>query len=249
MQFKVINLNVWLGGKLMPDILDFLYSENADILNIQEARKGNDLQSFNQTELIIKKKIGYKYSYFSPAFFDTEENGDSGNLIISKYPIVKTNTTFFYGDYHRYTYGQNPKYFPTLPRNIQHAEIKIGDQTINDYNLQGVWGYRNGSDNPERLKMSTTIVKQIKGLKNVVLTGDFNCQEGTKTINNIEKHVINIFKGERNSTFNMNQKTDVGYATSIVDFIFASKDLKLINKSMPQVNISDHYPLVAEFAL
>lgn len=249
MEFKIVNLNVWLGGKLMPQILDFLHKENADILNIQEARNGNNQLPENQTESVIKNSLGYKYSSFAPAFFDTEENSESGNLIVSKYPILKTKTTFFYGKYSEYTHGQNYKYFSTLPRNVQLAQIDLGPAVINDFNLQGVWGYKNGSDNPERLEMSKIIVKQIEGLKNVVMTGDFNCQEGTESTNNIEKHVVNIFKGERKSTFNMLQKKDQGYSTSIVDFIFASKELKLISKSMPQVDISDHLPLVATFAL
>lgn len=249
MEIKVINLNVWLGGKLMPNILNFLSKENADILSLQEVRKSKDLNYQYQTEKIIKDKLNYKYSSFAPAFFDTTENSESGNLILSKYPIIQSDFVFLFGNYSDYIHGQNPKYFPIVPRNIQHAQIQIGNTIVNNYNLQGIWAHRDGSDSPNRLIMSDIIINQIKNKEKVILTGDFNAQEGAKTINNIEKYLTNIFKGERKTSFNMKQKTDPGYASAVVDFIFVSSDIKVVSKSMPDVDISDHLPLVANLAL
>lgn len=250
MEIKIVNLNVWLGGKLMPNILDFLSKENADILNLQEVKRSKSPKRQYQTEKIIRENLElYKYSYFSPAFYDTVEESDFGNLILSKFPFISYDTTFFFGKYSNYTKGQNPKYFPIIPRNIQHAKIQAGNIIINDYNLQGIWAHGDGSDSPQRLKMSEAVVKQIKNKHNVILTGDFNSQEGTKTIINIEKHLINIFKDERKSSFNMKQKSDPGYATAVVDFIFVSPGIKVISKSMPGVDVSDHLPLVANLAL
>ena len=249
MEIKLINLNVWLGGKLMPQILEFLSAEKADIINLQEVRESKDPNYQYQTEKIIKDNLDYKYSSFAPAFFDTVENSESGNLILSKYPIIQSDSVFFFGNYSDYTHGQNPKYLPTVPRNIQHTKIRVGDKLINNFNLQGIWAHRDGSDSPSRIKISEIVINQIKNKEKVILTGDFNAQEGTKTINNIENYLINIFKRERKSSFNMRQKTDPGYASAVVDFIFISKDLRLISKSMPNVDISDHLPLIAKFAL
>lgn len=247
MEFKIINLNVWLGGKLMPQILDFLEQENADILNLQEVRKGDTKNP--DIEQAIKEKLEYEYSFFTPAFFDTVENCDSGNLILSKYPIVKTDYKFLFGQYKIHEHGQDPNYFSTLPRIIQHATIDINGTKIYNFNVHGIWAHRDGSDSPNRLKMSNIVCQEIKDKKNVILTGDFNSQENTKTINNIENYLTNIFKDERKSSFNMKQKTDPGYGEAVVDFIFTSNNFRILSKSMPNVDISDHLPLVANLAL
>jgi len=42
MEIKVICLNLWQGGNLMPGILEFLKNEDADILFLQEAYSGTD---------------------------------------------------------------------------------------------------------------------------------------------------------------------------------------------------------------
>ena len=117
MEFKIINLNVWLGGKLMPQILDFLKQENANILNLQEVRRENS-KNIPQIETLLREQLDYSYSFFAPAFFDTVENCDSGNLILSKFPIIKSETIFIYGAYSKHIHGQNPEYFPSIPRNL-----------------------------------------------------------------------------------------------------------------------------------
>lgn len=250
MKIKFINLNVWLGGELMPNILGFLSKENADIVNLQEAYKSikYDSPPPDRTEGALRK-LNYKYSYFSPAFFDKQRNADTGNLILSKYPIIEVDTKFLYGNYTNYEHGQDSKYFATLPRTIQHAVIDVDGSKINDFNVHGIWGLNDGGDNEDRLKMSQIIINLVGEKSEVILSGDFNTQENTKTIDNIGKNLVNIFQDERKSSFNMKQKTDPGYASAVVDFIFVSPDIKVLSKSMPDVNISDHLPLVANLAL
>ena len=41
MVFKFVNLNIWIGGKLLDSALDFLSKENADILTLQEVFNGS----------------------------------------------------------------------------------------------------------------------------------------------------------------------------------------------------------------
>ena len=66
----------------------------------------------------------------------------------------------------------------------------------------------------------------------------------TKTIQNIEKNLKNIFKDKLKTTFNLKQKNLHPLSTIVVDMIFASPDLKIIETYCPNVDISDHLPLV-----
>ncbi len=56
--------------------------------------------------------------------------------------------------------------------------------------------------------------------------------------------MVNVFKDELATTFNMKHKVDPGYATAAVDMFFASSDIKIVSKSCPDDDVSDHKPLV-----
>lgn len=249
MKFKFINLNVWRGGELFDEIIDFLKKEKPDVLTIQEVFNGSDkeLPRNERTLEILTQEIGYRYFFFSKCFRDESSTGkiDRGNAILSKFPIVETDEVFYGKSYGIYS-GEKVSDFPTLPKTIQRAKIQLNGVNINVFNTQGVWG-ADGQDNKDRLEMSRLIVDQVKEKENVVLAGDFNVKPNTETIQNIEKLLKNVFKDELITTFNMKRKTNPGYATAVVDMIFVSDNLSVTSHKCPQVDISDHLPLVCEF--
>lgn len=187
MKFKFITLNLWEGGLLLDKALEFLKKENADIVNLQEAcnEKSATLEERYRSGIIIKKKLHYHYSFFSPAFLDIRipERLNQGNLILTRHPIVKTNTIFYDVPYGNLTVSNHDYSFN--PRNLQHACIHLGDIELNVFNTQGIWGF-DGNDNERRIKMSKMIIKEIKDKQNVILAGDFNVHPNTTTIGNIK---------------------------------------------------------------
>ena len=100
MKVKVINLNLWFGGKLFDSALSFIVKENPDILLLQEVYDGKD-SSFPKnlrTLEILKKELNLKYFYFSPAFLEKLKDGkkvERGNAVFSKFPIKSKNTIFY----------------------------------------------------------------------------------------------------------------------------------------------------------
>ncbi len=173
-----------------------------------------------------------------------EEKIQEGNAIFSRYPILKNATTFYDIPYSERNLGE--KYFTHTPRNLQHATIKIGSKTLNIFNTQGIWGI-DGVDNERRLKMCKVIADKTKNEKNVILSGDFNVKINTRSINQIEQHLTNIFKNRLKTTFNMKRKNSPKFADAVIDMIFVSKEIKVIDSCCPQVDISDHMPLVITF--
>jgi endonuclease/exonuclease/phosphatase family metal-dependent hydrolase len=47
----------------------------------------------------------------------------------------------------------------------------------------------------------------------------------------------------------MKYKDDRGYATAAVDMIFVSSSTKILKKECPDVEVSDHLPLVVELEI
>lgn len=246
MNIKFISLNIWQGGNMFVQSMEFLYKENPDILVVQEVYDGQNplYEQRYKTFLEVKKTLSFSYSSFSPAFLDTRTIGniDRGNAIFSKFPIISNTTIAYDRPYGSYDEEHDMNY-QNVPMCLQHAVVLIHKNEYNIYNLQGIWG-KDGRDNPRRIRMGKFLVEETKNRKRVVLAGDFNLNPNTETIRGLEKCLRNVFKNKLKTTFNMKQKKNPALAKSIVDMIFVSRDLKIVDYSCPDVNISDHLPLI-----
>lgn len=247
MTIKFITLNIFHGGTFFPQVRDFLTMENPDILALQEVNNGTDLSLPDNLKTILglnKILPGFHY-HFAPELLIAHKEGkvEIGNAIFSRFPIVENKSAFFDVPYTDLTIIDAKHDYSKDPKNIHFVKIQINDQYINVFNTHGIWGL-DGGDNDRRLAMSETIVNEVKGKENVILSGDFNVKPNTETIGNIEKELKNVFKNELTSTFNMKHKDNPGYATAVVDMIFTSKNMSIIDHYCPQVDVSDHLPLV-----
>lgn len=236
------------GGKFFENIAAFLKKEKPDIAVFQEVHDGKDpslpknLQSMQMLQALFP---GYQY-YFSATHKDILPEGEfeNGNAVFSRFPITKTETTFYNAPYDpHYIYEDRKGDFSNDPCNIQHVTVSIENKPFHIFNTHGIWGFE-GNDNPRRFRMSEVIISEIKGKSPAVLAGDFNTQPSAKAIKNIEQHMTNVFKDELVSTFNMRHKTLPGYATAVVDYIFVSPDISVRTKSCPEDDVSDHKPLI-----
>lgn len=245
MGFKLACLNLWYGGRLFDEIVLWLRQERPDIVAMQEVYRSDDksLEKRYRSLEELSRILDLPHYSFAPAFRDLRfEVAEMGNGVLSKFP-VKADGTVFYDVPYDDNFMENED-FTYVPRNLQHVSVKVGDEVVNVFNTQGIWGL-DGDDNERRLKMAETIVEEIGDKEKVVLAGDLNVKEGTKTVGIIEERLNNIFKGELKSSFNMKQKNDPGFATVVVDMIFVSRGINVVKHYMPEVSVSDHMPLVA----
>lgn len=255
MNIKILSLNILEGGIFFDAILELLLREQPDILCLQEVYNGQDhnlSRQYRSIEVLKKHLPSYEH-HFSPELLCVTPEGkvDIGNAIFSKFPIKRKDTYFF-----RVQYGEYPQVAPggdwsNHPCNMQSATITVDGSELNIFNIHGVWGF-DGADSPDRLLMSKVIVENIKNSPHTLLMGDFNVQPNTKTIENIERHMTNLFKGELKTSFNLAHKDlekSPGYATAVVDMIFTSPDLKVSKKYVPEGDVSDHIPLICEIEL
>lgn len=252
MKIKFITLNVWLGGILFEAILDFLKNEKPDILVCQEVYDGKDpsLERRFRSFDLLKQKLQFTNATFASAFQQNIEGAGkvaSGNAIFSNFPIVPIKTTFYDVPYNP-DFAKPPSDFSYTPRNLQQAVLTANGIQLNVFNTQGIWGF-DGKDTERRLKMGETIAREVKGEENVVLAGDFNMDPEAKAMAKVEKHLKNVFKNELKTSFNMKRKTNPGYATAVVDMVFVSKKIEVLEHYCPQADVSDHLPLVCRLEI
>lgn len=248
MKLKVIQLNIW-RGKLLTNALQFINEENPDIILLQEVYS-TELSGMPVTHRLyqaLQEKLPEYKSAYGAAFTDTTKLGDieSGNAIFSKFEILETTNTFFDVPYKTFD-EQSQTDFSYNPQTILGAKLDVNGVEVNAFSVHGIWG-RDGLDSDRRLQMGKIIIEQIQGKKNVILGGDFNLRPDTKTVKNIEQHVESVFGETLTRTFNLEHKKAGGYKTAAVDMLFASRNIKVISKKCPDINVSDHLPLVVEF--
>lgn len=244
---------MWEGGILIDNSIDFFKKEDADILMLQEvfdAKSDNFPAQYHSID-ILKERLNYGYYDYAPAMLDIVKEGKvlSGNAIFSKYPIVPQKVMFF-NDPFRERNSLDPTEWPLTPRNLQHVSVNLTTGVdINLFNFQGVWDLDGANYSEQRQKMGEVIMSAIKNVPNVVLAGDTNATPDNKVIKDIASKLKYIFDGKLITTFNMRQKTNPGYATAVVDMMFVSKNLQVVERSCPDIDISDHLPLIAKLKI
>lgn len=251
MDVKVVCLNTWHGGRLFEPMVDFLRAQDADILMLQEVFNDDNPELHPRFRAFteLPKLLGYAYTDFAPActFVQPEGRIVEGNAVFSKFPLKSYEPLFFNEPYWD-NYTDTPENYPLCPRNLQHVEAHTPVGPVHVFNLQGVWDLDGDNVSEKRLNMSRIIIEQTKGLPRVIVAGDTNAKPTNRAMRAIEEHLDNVFTPDLPTTFNVRRK-DLkkfpGYATATVDLMYVSRDVKVIERDCPDVDISDHLPLTA----
>lgn len=130
--------------------------------------------------------------------------------------------------------------------------IKKGNSNLHIANVHGKTHPGHKLDTPTRIKQSKAIIDFLenkKGLK--IVGGDFNLLPNTRSVklfeqngysDLIKKFGIKDTRGKINHEIHKN-KTIQYFA----DYCFVSPDVKVKSFTVPDIEISDHLPLILEF--
>ena len=239
-QLKIFSFNVRLfnfyetkeSQRNIPKMMDsYLKKEQPDILCLQE---------FNKNMNINFSEYPHRYIHF-------KNKNILGHAIFSKYPLINT-----------YTFNFKDSYNNTIA-----ADIVKGKDTIRIYNLHlqsfsilPSMKYLQELDNEVlRKKVSTRFVKQQNQVdkiiqhKNksdspVIISGDFN--------NTAFSYVYHQLSKDMNDAFLL-AGSDIGTTFIFenypmrIDYLLATKDLKVLDFNTIKKTFSDHYPISATF--
>lgn len=250
MKIKIVSLNIYKGA-LLDAVCSFLEQEKPDIVTMQEVFSSSDpsLASYFRSFEELKKRLKFKAYDYEAALNEILPEGriPQGNAIFSQFPISSRDAVFFNGPFlDGYVDDiRDMQNNLNMPHVLQHVVLDTPAGNVHLYNLHGTWDLDGDNFSEKRKQMSEAIINAVQDKTNVIVAGDTNARPTNQAIKNVEKHLKNIFGSELKSTFNMRRKENPGYATSVVDMIFTSPDIRVVSKSCPDIDISDHLPLVA----
>jgi endonuclease/exonuclease/phosphatase family metal-dependent hydrolase len=241
---RLIQLNVWWGGKLDKNITAFFKSMNPDIICLQESVSFNkgDSALFLSTEH-IQKELAMNHSSFAPAFSFNLMHGTAsfGNAIISKYPIASSEVVYTNLN-HVDNFDFNVHDYNV--RNLLSCSIKANGKSLNVLTHHGyhIPDHKNG--NAETLKQMEHIKSYISALAGpVILTGDFNLGPRSKSIEVLSQELKNLsieYKLKTTRTLFTNKM-------EVCDYIFVNDEVTVKDFSAADDLVSDHKALVVDF--
>ena len=210
---------------------DVIKKCDADIISLNEMRdKGSDSEYDAQTQ-ILSEKSGYPFYYFAPAILFRGVN-PYGNAILSKYQIKSTEVVAIPSpDVHKY----NDLY---EDRCLLKAVVDINGTALTVYVTH--FGL-----NPDEAENSVREVLREPIPENMVLMGDFNFTPNSDIIKPIKERFFD--------TADLFDEDKLTWPSDIpnkkIDYIFTTKNIKVISADVPAMIASDHRPHTAVIEL
>lgn len=250
MKIKFLTLNVWHGGLVWDNLTRYIHEENPDIAVFQEVYNSHDesLENrFRTVDLFREKLPDLSYIAFEPNVINSKNKSPWGNAVFSKFPIKQQKEYLFNGVVREFDLVLDDPDPSDITKGMLETLINIGGKDIWVYSWHGVWG-THGGDNESRFEMEKIMVEAMKGKENIILAGDTNLNPDTQFVKNIQDklNIESVFGTTLISTFNTRHKTKPIFAEIAVDMIFVTPNIKVVKKYQPQVDVSDHLPLVVE---
>lgn len=260
---KLISLNTW-GGKYFEPLVTFIkqYAQDTDIFCFQEiydttsevkGYKGIRANLLNELKNIL---ADFNVFYFPTLRgFDEEAKPVSFNLthgpaIFTKnrIKITSKNNYFISKDESFQTLNED---FSNLPTPLQYIDFNLGDKKFAVFSFHGTPFPGDKLDTEERLmeaKKLKEIIDNKKGAK--ILVGDFNLLPNNQSIKIHEENMRNLIK-----EFNI-EKTRSSLSPyfgepdfqKYADYTFVSEGVEVKSFQVPDVEISDHLPMILEFS-
>ena len=242
MIYKVISFNMCHGDNNngiidVANQANVIKQYNPDLILLQEVDICTQRSLYKNELSEFKKNIGFDYSCHGANI--PYKGGWYGNAILSKYPILSSEN-----------YLSSFSKLSNETKGMQHAEININGRIINVFNTH-LPVYEE-----ERVVFAESLLNMMKRNDisgDMILAGDFNfgvIPLGSHRYNFEKKDsyieyekILEVFKDA-----NFKDNTwPTGNPIADIDKVFYNGNIELITVKRLNVDISDHYPIYAEF--
>lgn len=266
---KLISLNTW-GGIAFESLIDFIkdQAQTTDIFCFQEMlTTSSNVKQFKDVRVNLLNELSNILPDFDYLF--TTSISDFYIFGVQRVEeLKKVDFDLKFGQvifYHKslsvldrgfkVIYQADPDNWDFLISyfsiNLQYLKVEINSKNYTFFNFHGAPWPESKLDSPYRIDQSNKIrdfLTSIKGAK--VLVGDFNLMPETKSItilDSVMRNLIKEYKIEKTrSKLNLvnGKPGDQKYA----DFTFVTENVQVESFEVPDMEISDHLPMILQFS-
>lgn len=262
---KLVCLNLW-GGLAFEPLMQFLreQSRDTDIFCFQEvfhSTSGIEMSRSTRTNLFANlETLLQGFEAFVAPTGDGYDNSGPVDL-----DITESNTIFFRrgvipkvdvsGEvFLRGVRGKLAQHqtIDEIPFNFQYVRFMYHNKAFVVMNLHGIAKPGHKLDTSERIQQSEIIKNFLEGEKGAkILCGDFNLLPDTHSVAIIEStgmaNLIKKFSIERTRS-RLSPHFGKPDFQKFADYTFVSPDVSVKSFSVPDVEVSDHLPMILEFS-
>lgn len=241
MRVKIFQWNIWYKEKA-ENILKLIKKVNADILCFQEVSINTVYNNYRDVGKIISEKINFEYNF---AEAEKSEKGRIwGNGIFTRFKILD-NFNFFVAD------SKDSSDYSMEGRSCAASRIKLADGksiTIATTHLSYDHKFIETEAKLIEIKKLARFFK--KNPNKLVFTGDLNMAPDSESIKQIEKYLVHCGPNYQESTWTTKPFSYKGFEEDRLrwrlDYVFATKDIKVIDSKIIETEYSDHLPILTE---
>ena len=263
---KLISLNTAIFQANNEHLFKFFHDQNADFICLQEISRGLEEsvdKKYVTIDPINKATKSLKYFFYGPSTVFSEFNVSNyhgapfsfvfggqlefGNYTKSSFEILKAQNVFIEN---HFTYNHDLSGWPEEEyRAVLVTDHILKGKKLRILNYHGIWSRdKLGSKRTLRAnKLIFDLALQAEG--EVIICGDFNLFPDTPPMKIFEKNLISLV-----DKFNIKRTrpatNELSYLKrNVVDFVWVSRGVKVNKFEVPDVEISDHLPLILDFDL
>jgi endonuclease/exonuclease/phosphatase family metal-dependent hydrolase len=239
MTISVLQWNVLYREK-GDNILRLIKEINADIVCLQELTQSSKINPERDLPAEIKS-LGY-YAFYEPVTNDAEFV--MGNGIFSRFPIVGSRTVFVSSeDPTNKDYAQSDRAYVESTLKVDKTKLTIGTVHLS-YSPRFIFF-------PAKKVEAKKFIDVITPNKeSFILTGDFNATPDSELIKELDSLLVAVGPDYSNATWTTKPFELHGFSAKTLDwrldYIFASRDIKVLTSKVIDTNYSDHLPVLAE---
>ncbi|MBL8121262.1 endonuclease/exonuclease/phosphatase family protein [Candidatus Saccharibacteria bacterium] len=245
MRLKLLQWNVWYKENA-ENILKFIGQIDADVVCLQELTQDSSTNPKIDIPALIGE-LGYESHYFQTL---TEKNCTMGNAIFSKHPL--TNKSIIYT--HR---GKDlPSYdasYADEPRAYLEADIHVANRILHvgSVHLSYCHAFK---PSPQRQQENDTFVKAVsRHDQSLIFSGDFNAVPENELIQSLNKQFKHAGPDFSEKTWTTKPFSYDGFDTNTLDwrldYVFCTRDIKILSSRIIPTDFSDHLPILVEFEI
>jgi len=232
---RLFNMFSWLPSKTVKeDIVEFIYSENLDILSMQEYRTADPI-----------KLDGY-YS-FNATLNNTVKRGQA---IFSKFPIVNSGSLEFPNTFNNGIFVDIVKHKDTIRiynLHLQSSGIKTDVKTLKKETSGHLFKQVGATFKAQQEQVELFLKHKSKCNYKSIVTGDFN--------NTAYSYIYKKVKGD--DLLDSFEEAGNGFGRTYnfkffplrIDFILSDKAFTVNGFKTYDIKLSDHYPIKATLKL
>ncbi|HYF96811.1 MAG TPA: endonuclease/exonuclease/phosphatase family protein [Patescibacteria group bacterium] len=241
MQVTILQWNVWYKENV-ERVCGVLKKLDADIICLQELTNGYIKQSHESTWEYIAHMLGYEFRHHEIPIIKADDQWLQANAIFSRYPIKSKKSLWLHQPVNDKDPVDQCRGYMETGLNINGNLVTVGTTHMSF----GIDPEKDGE-----LEKLLSIVETHP--EQFILAGDFNATPDSRRISQLAKRLNHVGPPFDQNTWTNKPFDFPDFNASTLDwrydYIFATQDIKVLDASIVNTDVSDHLPVIARVEL